>query len=133
MSDIFCDPMDCSPLDSSDSGISQARILEWVVISFSRGSSQARDQTWVSHMAGILHHLSQREKVDSLNPGEGPSHQAGNQNWEANSGAPFNPQRTTHSWEGREFIKSQKLILQRGGLSPKEPQKVILEIESAIQ
>ena len=48
----FCDPMDCSPLGSSVHGILQARILERVVIPFSRGSSQPRDQTQVSHMAG---------------------------------------------------------------------------------
>ena len=36
---IFCNPMDCSPSDSSVHGILQARILEWVAISFSRGSS----------------------------------------------------------------------------------------------
>ena len=36
-------PMDCSPPGSSIHGISQARILEWVVISYSRGSSQPRD------------------------------------------------------------------------------------------
>ena len=44
-------PMDCSPLDSSVHGIFQARILEWVVISSSRGSSWPRDPTgdsWVS-------------------------------------------------------------------------------------
>ena len=35
----FCDPMNWDPLSSSVHGISQARILEWVVISFSRGSS----------------------------------------------------------------------------------------------
>ena len=35
-----CDPMDCSPQASSVYGILQARILEWVAISFSRGSSQ---------------------------------------------------------------------------------------------
>ena len=40
---ILCDPMDCSPLGSSVHGISQARILEWVVISFFRASSQPRD------------------------------------------------------------------------------------------
>ena len=34
-----CDPMDCSPTGSSVHGTSQARILEWVAISFSRGSS----------------------------------------------------------------------------------------------
>ena len=38
----------CSPPGSSVHGISQARILEWVAISFSRGSSQPRDQTWAS-------------------------------------------------------------------------------------
>ena len=46
--------MDCSPPGSSVHGTLQARILEWVAISFSRGSSQPRDQTWVSHMAGRL-------------------------------------------------------------------------------
>ena len=40
--------MDCSPPGTSVHGISQARILEWVAISFSRGSSQSRDQTCVS-------------------------------------------------------------------------------------
>ena len=44
----LCDPMDCSPPDSSVHGILQARILEWVAISFSRGSSQPRDWTRVS-------------------------------------------------------------------------------------
>ena len=39
----LCDPMDCSPPGFSVYGISQARILEWVAISFSRGSSQPRD------------------------------------------------------------------------------------------
>ena len=37
---ILCDPMDCSPPGPSVHGISQARRLEWVAISFSRGSSQ---------------------------------------------------------------------------------------------
>ena len=40
----LCDPMDCSPPGSSVSGILQARILQWVSISSSRGSSQPRDQ-----------------------------------------------------------------------------------------
>ena len=47
----LCDPMDCSPSGSSIHGIFQARILEWVVISFSRGSSQPRDWTQVSCIA----------------------------------------------------------------------------------
>ena len=45
-------PMDCSPPGSSVHGILQARILEWVAISFSRGSSRPRDWTQVSHTAG---------------------------------------------------------------------------------
>ena len=46
-----CDPMDCSPPGSSVHGIYQAGILEWVIISFSRGSSWPRDRTQVSHIA----------------------------------------------------------------------------------
>ena len=46
------DPMDCSLPGSSVHGILQARILEWVAISFSRGSSPPRDQTWFSYTAG---------------------------------------------------------------------------------
>ena len=44
--------MDCSPPRSSDNGILQARILEWITISFSRASSQPRDRTRVSCIAG---------------------------------------------------------------------------------
>ena len=48
----LCDPMDCSPPGSFVHGIPQARILEWVAIPFSRGSSLSRDQIWVSCVAG---------------------------------------------------------------------------------
>ena len=47
-----CGPMGYSLPGSSVHGISQARILEWVAISFSRGSSQTRDQTWFFCLAG---------------------------------------------------------------------------------
>ena len=43
---FLCDPMDCSPPGFSVHGILQARILEWVAVSFYRGSSQPRDLTW---------------------------------------------------------------------------------------
>ena len=48
----LCNPMDCSPLSSSVHRILQARILEWVAILFSRGSSQSRNQTQVFCIAG---------------------------------------------------------------------------------
>ena len=48
----LCNPKDCSPPGSYVHGILQARILEWVAVSFSRGSSWPRDQTWVSCTAG---------------------------------------------------------------------------------
>ena len=44
----LCDPIDSSPAGSPIPGILQARILEWVAISFFRGSSQPWDRTWVS-------------------------------------------------------------------------------------
>ena len=50
----LCDPMDCSLPGSSVHGILQARILEWVAISFSGGSSWPRDWSLVSCIAGRL-------------------------------------------------------------------------------
>ena len=49
---FLCDPMDCSSVGSSGHRILQAKILEWLAFPFSRGSSQPRDQTQVSHIAG---------------------------------------------------------------------------------
>ena len=48
------DPTDCSPPGSSAHGILQERILEWVAMPFSRGSSQPRGWTWDSSIAGIF-------------------------------------------------------------------------------
>ena len=55
-----CDLTDCRPPGSSVRGILQARILEWIVIPFSRGSFWSRDQTWVCllHCRQILYHLN---------------------------------------------------------------------------
>ena len=50
----LCDPLDCSLSGSSVHGILQARILEWVAIPFSRGSSRPRDWTQLSYTAGIF-------------------------------------------------------------------------------
>ena len=62
----LCGPMDCSPSGSSVHGIFQARILEWVVTSYSRGSSQPRDRNcipWASCIVGrILYHKSHHYK-----------------------------------------------------------------------
>ena len=49
----LCHPLDCSPPDSTVHGTFQARTLEWVAISFCRGSSQPRDQTQVSCVSYI--------------------------------------------------------------------------------
>ena len=55
----LCYTMDCSPPGSFVHGISQARILEWVAISFSRGSSQLRGQTHISGIdRQILYHCA---------------------------------------------------------------------------
>ena len=49
----LCDPLDYSLPGPSVHGILQARILEWVAVTFSRGSSQPRDQTCVSYIRCI--------------------------------------------------------------------------------
>ena len=46
----LCDPMDCILPGSSVHGIFQAVVLEWIAISFSKGSSQPKNRTRVSHI-----------------------------------------------------------------------------------
>ena len=64
----LCDPVDCSLPGFSIHGILQARVLEWVAISFSRGSSWPRDWTRVSRIAGRRFNLwAPREAHKTLN------------------------------------------------------------------
>ena len=49
----LCEPIDCGPPGSSVHGILQVRILEWIAIPFSRGSSQPRNQTCVSCLLAL--------------------------------------------------------------------------------
>ena len=60
--------MNCSLPGSSIHGILQARILEWIAISFSRGSSQPRDWTWVSCISGKLFTTWAREPSQNYLP-----------------------------------------------------------------
>ena len=53
----LCDPIDCNPPGSSVNGISQARMLEWVTVSYSKGSSWPRDQTRVSCVSCIVRQI----------------------------------------------------------------------------
>ena len=59
---LFVTPIDCSPPGCSVHGILQARILEWVVMPFSRGSSRPKDQTRVSCVScfgrEVFYHLA---------------------------------------------------------------------------
>ena len=54
----LCDSMDCNLSGSSVHGIFQAVALEWIAISFSRGSSRPRDRTQVSRIVDTLYRLS---------------------------------------------------------------------------
>ena len=69
-----CDSMDCSLPGSSVHGILQVRILEWVAISFSRGSSQPRNRTQVSCIAGrfFTTRATKEAPWDLPNPGTEP-------------------------------------------------------------
>ena len=69
MTDSFATPMDCSLPDSSVHRICQARILEWVAISYSKGSSRPRDRTHVSCIAGGSLPLSHLDGPASRKPG----------------------------------------------------------------
>ena len=64
LSPTLCDPVDCGSPVSSVNGVSQARILEWVSISFSRESSWLRDQTWISYIGRqFLYRWTSREAL----------------------------------------------------------------------
>ena len=65
----LCDPVDCNPSGSSVSGILQARILEWVAISFSRGPSQAEsviDPTSPAFPGGFFNHWATWEATSLI-------------------------------------------------------------------
>ena len=58
----------CNPMDYTVHGILQARILEWIAFPFSRGSSQPRDQTQISCIAGgFFTNLATREAQEYWN------------------------------------------------------------------
>ena len=69
---ILCGPMDCSPPGSSVHGISQARIMEWVAISYPRKSSWPRDRTLVPCVScigrQILYHWATWESQSMMRP-----------------------------------------------------------------
>ena len=64
----FCKPIDCSPPGSSVHGIFQARTLEWVTISFSRGSSWPRNHTHISCSVRqiLYHHTTRKAPIPSI-------------------------------------------------------------------
>ena len=69
-------PALCNPMDHRVHGILQARILKWVAFPFSRGSSQPRDQTQVSCIAGrFFYQLShKRSPLTTEPPGNSQEH-----------------------------------------------------------
>ena len=78
----LCNPMDCIPPGSSIHGIFQARMLEWVAISFFRGSSWARDQAQASHTLGRLFTIwVTREDEDTVKCLLRACNPKGNQSW----------------------------------------------------
>ena len=64
----FCHPMDCSPPGFSVHGISQARILEWVAISFSRGSPNPGIEPTSSALAGRFFTTEPPGKMNTRDP-----------------------------------------------------------------
>ena len=78
--------MDCSPSGSSVRGIFQARILEWVAIFYSRGSSQSRDQTYV---LGLPHW--QEDSLPLCHLGSPTSNAYGQK---------YLPRKSSHEWGG---------------------------------
>ena len=62
----LCNPMDCSLPGSSIYGIFQAKVLQWVAISFSRGSSQLRNRTRVSLIVGRRFTILATKEIETV-------------------------------------------------------------------
>ena len=90
-------PMDCSPPGSSVHGVLQARILEWVAMSSSRGSSWLREWTWISYIVSRFFSLSQERS---------PCFWLGNPNWKLKA---RNLKNVIHMG-GPSRVKSRKFI-----------------------
>ena len=94
----LCNPMDYSPPDASIHGVFQARILEWVVIPFSRGSSQSRDRTDVTSIfcigKRIIYHWAIQEVPNT------------------SLSFPIQPWSLLHSWAEISLLKKQRSWLQ---------------------
>ena len=86
---ILCSPMDCSLPGSSVHGTFQVRILEWVAMPSSRGSSQPSDWTHVSGIAGgfFIHWATWEGLTMSLTPNKCPTLQILPQSWLLNNPA----------------------------------------------
>ena len=119
------DPMDYNPPGSFIRGVLQARILEWIAISFSRGSSQIRNQTHVSCIAGgfslPLLLLSRFRHVRLCVTPETAAHQAplslGFSRQEHWTGLPFpSPMHESEKWKGSRSVVSDSS--QPHGLQP---------------
>ena len=92
----LCNPMDCSPPGSSVHGISQARKMDWVAISFSRGSAWCRDQNQVSY---LLHW--QASSLPLTSTGQLKE----SKRWD---GTPFRPLRGEWKWDIAQFLPSSR-------------------------
>ena len=111
-SPTLSDPMDCSLPGSSVPGILKARMLEWVAISFSMGSSQPRDWTCVS----VLMHFKEILYCWASGKSQIP------QEWLVNSHYPLPWLLQTLLWDSPNFHKIQQLLgntwLSNGSLGP---------------
>ena len=101
--------MDCSPPGSSVRGILQPRILEWVTISFSRGSSQTRDQTRVSCISGKCFILWDTREAPEFNSDDHYIYYCGQESLRINGVAIM----VNKSLKCSTLMQSQKLILSR--------------------
>ena len=111
-----CDPVDYSLPGSSVLGIFQARIPEWVAIPFSRGSSQPRDRTQVSCMAGQFFPVWATREVKTRMLGKTEDKRRVHRGWD---GWMASPNQWTWSWvnSGRCWRTGKPCVLQSMGLN----------------
>ena len=139
----LCDPVDYSLPGSSVHGVFQARVLEWVAVSFSRGSSQPGDRTQVSCTAGrqTLYRLSrQGSPILPLYPPPYPvscetSHKPSDFSLSASVSSPVSqrqqrPLPSERGWEG-EWVKHPVRHLE-GSRALREPRGKVWALLAAV-
>ena len=134
----LCDPMDCSPPGTSVHGILKARILEWVAMPFSKGSSWPGDQTCVSYISCIGRRtLCCERRMGNPIIGEmAENRQKGKDSWEMDMRKKWGWLRMKAPWRTQARVRKEALhpemMAQEAPILPVRWASIVTEPDTAV-